>query len=131
MTGPSGPAPREPRPVPGSTLSLFAVALAELRRDLRRLLDSRWDEPVRRRAEELSTALAQACHRSGLRDLTPPLRAIANLVRLPRARAIPLLPALREKIDALAGEAAALLPRRERGNAAAGDTPPARVRRGE
>ena len=112
MTGPSGPAPREPRPVPGSTLSLFAVALAELRRDLRRLLDSRWDEPVRRRAEELSTALAQACVRSGLRELQPRLRALTNLTRLSRVDALPVLPALREKFGTLTREAEALLPRR-------------------
>ena len=112
MASPSGRAPREPNAVPGAALSLFAVALAELRRDLQLLVESRWNESVRRRAEELSTALAQACVRSGLRELQPRLRALTNHTRLSRVDALPVLPALREKFATLTREAEALLPRR-------------------
>lgn len=112
MAGSSGRAPGAPNYVPGAALSLFALALAELRRDLQRLVESRWDESVRRRAEELSTALAQACGRSGLRELQPRLRALTNLTRLSRVDALPVLPALREKLGSLTREAEALMPRR-------------------
>ncbi|HLY09451.1 MAG TPA: hypothetical protein VKW04_09135 [Planctomycetota bacterium] len=112
MAGISGSSPRAPRIIPGATLTLFAIALSELRGDLRRLLDSGWDEPVRRRAEELSETLAQACQRQGLKDLLPLLRATTNLTRLSKTSAIPVLAALREKFDSLMTETEALLPKR-------------------
>lgn len=112
MAGLSGGAPRPGKPIPGATLSLFAVAFSELRRDLGLLLESRWDEPVRRRAEELSTALAQACQRQGLQPPGPLFRALANLTRVPKADALPLLPALREKIESLIRDLEAVLPKR-------------------
>src|SRR5581483_8370376 len=89
MADPTRPAPGEPRPIPDATLSLFAVALVELRRDLRQLVDSRWNEAVRRRAEELSSTLGQACQRMGLAGLQPFLRSLTNLTRVPRADALP------------------------------------------
>lgn len=112
MADPSGRASGEPKAIPGATLSLFAVAFTELRRDLRQLTASRWEESVRRRAEELSSTLGQACQRMGLTGLQPFLRSITNLARLSRADAIPLLPALREKFDVLEREVEARLPRR-------------------
>jgi hypothetical protein len=112
MAGLSGSAPRPGKPIPGATLSLFAVAFLELRRDLSRLVASRWDEPMRRRAEELSTALAQACQRQGLQDLGPLFRALANLTRVSRADAIPILPALKEKFESLTRDVESLLPKR-------------------
>ena len=114
MADPSGPAPGESKAIPGATLSLFAVAFAELRRDLRQLADSRWNEALRRRAEELASALAQACQRMGLVGLQPFLRSLTNLTRLPRADALLLLPALREKFEVLGREVEARLPRRTR-----------------
>lgn len=104
-------APRKPRSLSGTTRSLIAVAFSELRGDVRRLLDSSWDEPVRRRAEELSSVLAQACERQGLDALVKPLRSAANLARLSKSTAMPVLPALREKFDALIQEIQSLLPR--------------------
>jgi len=114
MADPTRPAPGEPRPIPDATLSLFAVALVELRRDLRQLVDSRWNEAVRRRAEELSSTLGQACQRMGLAGLQPFLRSLTNLTRVPRADALPLLPSLREKFEALGQEVEERLPRRTR-----------------
>ncbi len=111
----SGRASREPRPVSGAVLSLIAVCLSELRGDLRRLLDSRWDEPLRRRAEELASTILEACRKQNLRDLVPSLRAITNLTRLSKAGTLPVLAAIREKLMALIGEAEARLPRRSSG----------------
>ena len=45
-------------------------------------------------------------------DLTPVVRALANLARLTKANAAPILPALREKFDALLRDADALLAKR-------------------
>ncbi|HLY75260.1 MAG TPA: hypothetical protein VKU80_14160 [Planctomycetota bacterium] len=112
MVGMSGSAPNERPPIPGATLSLIAVAFSELRRDLRQLLDSNWDEPVRRRAEELSQALALVCQRRGLDTLRTLLRSTGHLARLSRSDAIPLLPALREKFESLMREIELGLPKR-------------------
>ena len=112
MAGMSGSAPRERQPFSGATLSLMAVAFSELRADLRRLLDSNWDESVRRRAEELSGALAMVCQRHGLDTLRTLLRSTSHLTRLSRCDAIPLLPALREKFESLIHEIVAVLPKR-------------------
>ena len=112
MAAMSGSAPRERKPVSQATLSLFSLALSELGRDVRRLVESRWDEPVRRRAEELSGTLFEACRRQGLEDLLPPLRSVTHLTRLSKAEAIPLLPALREKFGTLLKKIETLLPRR-------------------
>jgi uncharacterized membrane protein YccC len=112
MAGMSAGAPREQGRISGATLSLVAVAVSELRRDLRDLLESGWNEAVRRRAEELSSTLAQACRHPGLRDLQPYLRAAANLTRISRDMAMPVLPALREKFRSLGNELEARLPRR-------------------
>lgn len=111
MVGMSANAPRERR-IPGATLSLIAVAFSELRRDVDDLLDSRWAEPVRRRAEELSSVLAKACARQGLDDLEPILRAVHHLARLHKTSALPVLPALREKFDSLLRTIERQLPKR-------------------
>jgi len=115
MAGMSGSAPREQRSVSGATLSLIAVAFSELRGDLRYLLDSGWDEPVRRRAEELAFVLSKACLRQGLDDLTVFFRSTANLTRLSRANALPVLPALEEKLESLMRDIQIHLPKRPKG----------------
>ena len=112
MAAMSGSAPREPKYISQATLSLFALALSELGRDVRRLVESRWDEPVRRRAEELSGTLLEACRRQGLEDLVPLLRAVTHLTRLSKEDAIPLLPALREKFGTLLKKIETALPKR-------------------
>ena len=86
-------------------LSLIAVSLSELRRDLDHLHESVWSEPVRRRADELASTLADACDRQGLQDLVAVVRPIANLARLPRSNALPILSELRREFDGLLREA--------------------------
>jgi hypothetical protein len=89
-------APRERKAVSGAFASLISIAASELRRDLRLLLDSGWNESVRRRAHELSSTLADACRRQGLDDLQPYLRSTTNLTRISRADAMPVMPARRD-----------------------------------
>jgi len=112
MAGMSGGTPRNHPHLSGAALSLIAVAFSELRRDLRQLLDSNWDEPVRRRAEELSQALALVCQRQGLDTLRTLFRSTGHLTRLSRSDATPLLPDLREKFDSLMREIELGLPKR-------------------
>jgi len=111
MAGISGNAPRQRKQLSGAAVSLVAVAVSELRGDLARLLDSAWDEPVRRRAEELSAALGQVCQAQGLDELKTLFRATTNLTRLPRPEAVRLLPALREKFESLLSEVQRRLPK--------------------
>jgi hypothetical protein len=91
--------------IPGAYYSLIAVSFSELRRDMIHLVESRWAEPVRRRADELASTLADACERQGLVDVARAARSLANLARLPRREAAPVLSALREKSEALLREA--------------------------
>jgi hypothetical protein len=112
MPGPIATPPRAPRPIPGATLSLISLGLSELGRDLRLLLASRWDETVRRRAEELSAALADTCEGQGLATLVRLLRVASHLTRIPRAQALPLQAALKAKIESLLREMPLALPRR-------------------
>jgi hypothetical protein len=112
MAGMSGSAPRERKAISGAFASLIAIAASELRRDLRLLLDTGWNESVRRRAHELSSTLAQACQRQGLDELQPYLRSTTNLTRISRADAMPVMPALRDKFESLQREIEARLPKR-------------------
>lgn len=100
------------RTVSGAFASLVAIALMELRRDVRLLLESRWNEAVRRRAEELAASLADACGRQGLDDLHLYLRSTTNLVRLSRKDALPVLPALQDKLASLLVDIEKRLPKR-------------------
>ena len=111
MAGMSASAPRDRQELPEATLSLVALAYSELRGDVRRLLVSRWEESVRRRAEELSTALDGACRRQDRPDLARLFRSITNLARLSRVDAILVLPALREKVELLMREIETFLPK--------------------
>lgn len=95
--------PEEKKEIGGATLSLIALGLSELRKDVDRLLQAGWPEPVRRRAFELSTTLWQACSRQGLLEIAEASRAMSGLTALSRDKALPLRPALREKFDELLG----------------------------
>jgi len=111
MAGMSASAPRDWQRLPEATLSLVALAYSELRGDVRRLLFSRWDEPVRRRAEELSTALDEACRRQDCPELARLFRSITNLARLSRTDALLVFPALQEKFELLMKEIESYLPK--------------------
>ena len=112
MAGRTAGAPRERRTVSGVFASLAAIALSELRRDVHLLLESRWNEAVRRRAEELASTLSDACRKQGLDELHLYLRSTTNLVRLSRTDALPVMPALKEKLDSLLRETEKRLPKR-------------------
>lgn len=101
----------EGKRISGATLSLIAVAFSELRRDTLLLVESGWAEPVRRRAHELASTLAEACDRHGLREVAGHSRSVANLARLTKANAAPLTSDLRDKFDELHREAQRLLDR--------------------
>lgn len=101
MAGLPPGASEDDRKISGAYRSLIAVAFSELSRDLRHLAEGGWEEPVRRRALELASTLADACERQGLEALAGHARAAANLARLSKADVAPILPALRSKFDAL------------------------------
>ena len=95
------PHPENRRRVSGAYLSLIAVSFSELRKDLAHLVESGWVEPVRRRADELSSTLAKACARQELNDLAAVARTLANLTRISSANALPIRSALNEKFQDL------------------------------
>ena len=95
------PHPENRRRISGAYLSLIAVSFSELRKDLAHLVESTWAEPVRRRADELSVTLAKACARQELDELAVVARALANLTRISRANALPVLSALNDKFQDL------------------------------
>src|SRR5690242_1608928 len=97
----SGHAPKVSR----AYLSLMAVSLSELRKDMILLHETGWPEAVRRRAEELASTLAHAFERQGLRELARIGRSMTSLTRLTSAQALPLLEDLREKFDLLLRQA--------------------------
>ena len=99
----------EGKKISGAYLSLIAVALSELRRDTKLLVDSGWAEPVRRCAYELASTLAEACDRQGMKDVAVRCRSVANLARLSKADALPIESALKEKFEALHRETEKLL----------------------
>lgn len=99
---PSGPG-REGG-VPKAYLSLIAVSFSELRKDMRELVRSDWEECVRLRAHELAATLAAACDRQGLAELAGLARSLAHLARMTREQALPLRAALGEKSEELLAE---------------------------
>lgn len=99
----------EAKKISGATLSLIAVAVSELQRDTKLLVDSGWAEPVRRCAYELASTLAEACDRQGLGEIAGQCRSVANLARLTKAAAAPLSSELREKFEELHRETQKLL----------------------
>src|SRR3954471_15795196 len=87
--------------IPAAYLSLIEVSFYQLKRDLDRLLLSGWDEAERLRAEELAATLTDACVRQGLSDVVCFPRSLTRLPRLTRAQALPIRPAIREKVAIL------------------------------
>ena len=95
--------------VGSSFVSLAWIALSELRDDLAKLIDSAWDEAVRRRAEELAGALRQACEQQALPDLAGVALALSSLTQLSRKTALSIRSALRVKFRDLLRKADQLL----------------------
>lgn len=101
MTGLSPETPRKRDDISGAFLSLLPTSLHELRRDTEHLLESNWADPVRRRAHELASTLAEACGRQGMEEIAGIARSIACLTRLSREEATSLRAAIREKFAEL------------------------------
>ena len=96
--------PSAPARIPAAYLSLISVSFYQLKRDLERLLQSGWDEAQRSRAEELASTMTDACVRQGLTDVVWFTRSLTRLTRLSRAQALPIAPAIREKVGILLRE---------------------------
>jgi hypothetical protein len=75
----------------------------KLERAIKDLLHNFWDEPLRRHAHELSSALLEGCKAYGYLELASVTRAITSLVALPMEEVISLETALREKLTELVG----------------------------
>src|ERR1700741_3656483 len=78
---------------------LITISLSELRQDFRQLLQSDWDEIPQRRAQVLLSTLAEVCERHRMDRLRMLIRSLACLARLSRPEAVPLLAALRKKLE--------------------------------
>jgi hypothetical protein len=77
------------------------AAVRKLERALQDLLKHFWEEPLRRHAQELSTALLDGCKTYGYLELASIIRAIASLVALPMEEVLSLEDALRAKLNEL------------------------------
>jgi hypothetical protein len=79
----ASPADRfSPREVLRHFLQTLPQSVGEFERAVLELLDSSWDEPLRRRAHEMASVLAEATAGSGLSDLAPVVRAMASILKL-------------------------------------------------
>jgi hypothetical protein len=78
-------------------------ALVELRRSLRELLDTFWDETYRNRVCEQATALAQAAKLQGLIRVFTLSRALASICFITREEALPIRKEIGEKLRELLG----------------------------
>ena len=90
---------------------LHAV-VRNLERAIEDLLENFWEEPLRRHAHELSSALLDSCKTYGYLELGSVARAINSLVALPMEEVLTLEQPLREKLKelvALLKEMAAIL----------------------
>jgi hypothetical protein len=81
----------------------FIRALAALDVAVREVLASGWDEPLRRRALEMSIALRESSMISGWKETRGILQAISSLLAMSVAEILPLRVALREKLLELLG----------------------------
>jgi hypothetical protein len=78
-------------------------AVRKLERAVLDLLENFWEEPLRRHAHEVSTALLDACKNYGYLELASVIRAISSLVALPMEEVLALEDALRAKLTELVG----------------------------
>jgi hypothetical protein len=76
-------------------------ALVELRRSLRELLETFWDESCRNRVCEQASALAQAAKLQGLIRIFTLSRALASICFISREDALPIRKEIGEKLREL------------------------------
>lgn len=92
-----GSVPERRRPA-ADFASDFARASARLEDAVHDLIASGWDEPKRRQAHELASALAEAAKASGWKELGGILQAVASLLAMPLGDVIAHRAAHREKL---------------------------------
>jgi hypothetical protein len=78
-------------------------ALVELRRSLRELLETFWDETYRRRVCEQASALAAASKLQGMIRIFTLSRALASICFISREDALPIRKEIGEKLRELMG----------------------------
>ena len=83
--------------LPSDFASDFARASVALEEAVRTLLASDWEEPARRRAHQLATALCDSAKIAGWKEAGGVLQALASLLALPLDEVLSIKPALREK----------------------------------
>ena len=81
--------------------SQLAAALRNLERAIKDVLDNFWDEPLRRHAHELASALLEGCKAHGYLELASVTRAITSLLSLGLEDVITLEASLKEKFSEL------------------------------
>jgi hypothetical protein len=86
--------------IPGGSRNV-AQAISQLRRGIDALLQSRWSELPRRRAETLAEALVKACRRARARRAMRAAQALQALVRLDSQDLYLIHGPLREKLREL------------------------------
>jgi hypothetical protein len=79
------------------------LAVLELEKALRELLEASWEEPFLRRALELSSTLAAASARLRLSHVASVAKALSALLRISPEEALPIREALQEKLQELLG----------------------------
>jgi hypothetical protein len=92
--------------------SQLKSALRNLERAIQDLQEHFWEEPFRRYAHELASALLDGCKTHGYLELASVVRAITSLLSLPMEDVLTLEDPLREKLAELLGllkEMAAIL----------------------
>jgi hypothetical protein len=87
------------RPDPLSDFaSAFPAARAALEESVHDLLSGGWEEPRRKRAQEIASALAQGARKAGWKDTAAVLGAIVELVDLPLGEVLTVRDELRNKL---------------------------------
>jgi hypothetical protein len=86
-----------PTPSPESPLRL-QPAILQLERAIGDLLDSHWDEVLRRRAHEVAEAVTAGCKEWRLHEMSGVAQAIMSLLALKLEDVISIQDALREKL---------------------------------
>lgn len=94
---------KQPHRPSGPSAEGLQPAILQLERGVQELLDSHWDEVLRRRAHEVAEAVTAACKEWRLPEMAGVAQAIMSLLALRLEDVIAIQDALREKLDELLG----------------------------
>ena len=84
-------------------IPVFTKARSALESAVQDLLSGDWEEGSRSRAHEMAVALRQAARNASWWETEGALRVIESLLALSRSEALPIRPAVREKLLELFG----------------------------